>query len=174
MAAKADRSKLQTIVRGPKACNSPAEPLVPPVFHLIMNHATRIWIAVAVVALFSLARSADVVSIWGGARGTIVLKSDGTVWTWGANFDGKLGIGETNTVRSSVPVEVHGPGNVSYLNAVKAIMGGEEHNLALKADGTLWAWGWNAFGQLGDGTTNTAWTPVQTGLSSVPPLTNVI
>jgi alpha-tubulin suppressor-like RCC1 family protein len=113
-------------------------------------------------------------SPFGGARGTIVLKSDGTVWTWGANFDGKLGLGETNTVRSSVPVEVHGPGNVSYLNSVKAIMGGEEHNLALKADGTLWAWGWNAFGQLGDGTTNTAWTPVQTGLNSVPPLTNVI
>jgi len=119
------------------------------------------------------APGADVVSIWGGARGTIILKSDGTVWTWGANFDGKLGIGDTNPVRMLVPVEVHGAGNVSYLNQVQTIMGGEIHNVALKYDGTVWAWGWNAFGQLGNGTTNDAWTPVQTGLGAVPPLTSV-
>lgn len=128
--------------------------------------------------LFSLAWSAagaDVVSIWGGARSTIVLKSDGTVWTWGANFNGKLGIGlsSTNYVRSLVPVEVHGPGNVGYLNSITAVMGGEIHNVALKSDGTVWSWGWNAFGQLGDGTTNEASAPVQTGLSAVPPLTSV-
>jgi alpha-tubulin suppressor-like RCC1 family protein len=119
------------------------------------------------------ATGADVVSIWGGARGTIVLKSDGTVWTWGANFDGKLGVGETNTVRSSVPMEVHGPGNIGYFNSVKAVMGGEIHNVALKSDGTVWAWGWNAFGQLGNGTTSDSWTPTQAGLTANPPLTNV-
>ena len=64
------------------------------------------------LAPLSLIRAADVVSVWGGARGTIILKSDGTVWTWGANFNGKLGIGETNDVRALTPVEVHGPGNV--------------------------------------------------------------
>jgi alpha-tubulin suppressor-like RCC1 family protein len=129
-------------------------------------------ILLLLVGSYSVA-GADVVSIWGGARGTIVLKSDGTVWTWGANFDGKLGVGETNTVRSAVPVEVHGPGNVGYLNSVKAVMGGEIHNVALKSDGTVWAWGWNAFGQLGNGTTNDSWTPTQTGLTANPPLTNV-
>jgi alpha-tubulin suppressor-like RCC1 family protein len=121
----------------------------------------------------SVAAGADVVSIWGGARGTIILKSDGTVWTWGANFNGKLGIGETNTVRSSVPLEVHGPGNAGYLNSVRTIMGGEIHNVALKYDGTVWTWGWNAFGQLGNGTTNDSWTPTQAGLTASPPLTNV-
>ena len=139
-----------------------------------MNYVIRIWFAALVFALISSARSADVVSIWGGARGTIVLKSDGTVWTWGANFNGKLGIGDTNPIRMTVPVEVHGAGNVSYLNSVKAIMGGEIHNVALKSDGTVWAWGWNALGQLGNGTTNDAWTPVQTGLTANPPLTNVV
>ena len=114
------------------------------------------------------------VSIWGGARGTIILKSDGTVWTWGANFNGKLGIGDTNPVRALVPVEVHGPGNVSYFNSVKAVMGGEIHNVALKNDGTVWCWGWNAFGQLGNGTTNDSWVPTQAGLTAVPPLTNVV
>ncbi len=141
---------------------------------LTMNHAIHTWFAVLVFALITPARGADVVSIWGGARGTIVLKSDGTVWTWGANFDGKLGIGETNTVRSSVPVEVHGAGNAGYLNSISAIMGGEIHNVALKSDGTVWAWGWNAFGQLGNGTSNNAWSPVQTGLGAVPPLTSVV
>ena len=140
---------------------------------MIMNHAFRIGFAVATAALVSTVQGADVVSIWGGARGTIILKSDGTVWTWGVNYDGKLGIGETNAPLTSVPVEVHGPGNVSYLNSVKAIMGCEEHNVAVKSDGTVWCWGWNAYAQLGDGTTNDAWTPVQTGLLSVPPLTNV-
>jgi alpha-tubulin suppressor-like RCC1 family protein len=140
---------------------------------MIMNRTFRIWLAFATAALVSTAQSADVVSIWGGARGTVILKSDGTVWTWGANFYGKLGIGDTNPVLMDVPVEVHGPGNVSYLNSVQAIMGCEFHNVALKYDGTVWSWGQNAYGQLGDGTINDAWTPIQTGLTAMPPLTNV-
>src|SRR3954471_22250110 len=122
----------------------------------------------------SIGRAADVVSLWGGARGTIVLKSDGTVWTWGANTPGgKLGIGDAITSRSLAPVEVHGVGNSNYLNSVVAIMGGETHNMALRADGTLWSWGYNFVGELGDGTTNDAALPVQVGLGSTPPLTNV-
>jgi len=119
--------------------------------------------------------AADVVSAWGGARGTIVLKSDGTVWTWGANAGGKLGIGIGNsaTNRTLIPVEVHGAGNVDYLHSVSAIMGGEVHNVALKSDGTVWAWGFNFQGGLGDGTTNDSALPIQTGLNSIPPLTNV-
>jgi hypothetical protein len=139
-----------------------------------MRFATHTWFAVSVFALVSIAHGADVVSIWGGARGTVILKSDGTVWTWGANFDGKLGIGSTDPVLMSVPVEVHGAGNASYLNSVQSIMGCEMHNVALKSDGTLWSWGWNVFGQLGNGTTNDSYTPIQTGLGSVPPLTSVI
>jgi alpha-tubulin suppressor-like RCC1 family protein len=141
-----------------------------------MIFAIRAWFAVSILAFASLARGADVVSIWGGARGTVILKSDGTVWTWGANFGGKLGVGvdQNTTPRALVPGEVHGPGNVSYLNSVTAIMGGEMHNMALKSDGTVWSWGYNALGQLGDGTTNDAYTPIQTGLGSTPPLTSVI
>src|SRR2546428_13771723 len=95
------------------------------------------------LALCLSARGADVVSIGGGARSTIVMKSDGTVWTWGANFGGKLGIGVDSVTlgRVLVPVEVHDPTNVTYLNSITAIMGGEVHNVALKSDGTVWAWG---------------------------------
>ncbi|HLH53288.1 MAG TPA: RCC1 repeat- and reductase domain-containing protein [Verrucomicrobiae bacterium] len=139
---------------------------------------TRTLTAALAALLFILpvgsSRAADVISVWGGARGSIILKSDGTVWTWGANFNGKLGLGETNDQRALTPVEVHGPGNVSYLNSVSAVMGGEIHNVALKSDGTVWCWGWNAFGQLGNGTTNDAWVPVQAGLTATPPLVNVV
>ena len=139
-----------------------------------MKLAVHTNFAMSFFALLSLAQGADVVSIWGGARGTVILKSDGTVWTWGANFNGKLRIGETNMVRLSEPVEVHGPGNISYLNSIKTVMGGEFHNVALKNDGTVWCWGWNGIGQLGDGTTNDAAQDTrQTGLGSIPPLTSV-
>jgi alpha-tubulin suppressor-like RCC1 family protein len=120
------------------------------------------------------ASAADVISIWGGARGTIALKSDGTVWTWGANLPGgKLGIGDTVNSRMLIPMEVHGAGNVDYLHSVTAIMGGEVHNVALKSDGTVWTWGFNFQGGLGDGTTNDSALPIQAGLNCNPPLTNV-
>src|SRR6266704_6422798 len=108
-------------------------------------------VGVLVLAMPLVAFCADVVSIWGGARGTVVQKSDGTVSTWGANLGGKLGVGlaSTNLGRVLVPAEVHGPGDVDFLNSVSAIMGGEVHNVALKSDGTIWGWGNNFFGQVG-------------------------
>jgi alpha-tubulin suppressor-like RCC1 family protein len=131
----------------------------------------RIQALVGLVTLAALpAFCADVVSIWGGARSTVVKKSDGTVWTWGANFSGKLGIGvsSTNLARMVVPTEVHGPLDVGFLNSITAIMGGEVHNVALKSDGTVWAWGNNVFGQLGNGSNTEAHDPVQvSGLSSI-------
>jgi len=107
------------------------------------------------------------ISVWGGAQEAIALKADGTVWTWGNNQYGELG--NNTTTNSNVPVQVQGPNGIGYLTAVTAIMGGETHNVALKADGTVWAWGWNALNQLGDGTTTERNTPVQ-----VNGLTNIV
>ncbi|MGH7967843.1 MAG: RCC1 domain-containing protein, partial [Limisphaerales bacterium] len=104
----------------------------------------------------------------------MALLTDGSVWTWGSDVSGKLGDNQVSpsynvTNNDSFwPLRVHGPGNVGYLTSVVAISAGESHNLALRADGTVWAWGWNGFGQLGNGTTNDAHTPVQvSGLSNV-------
>lgn len=120
-----------------------------------------------------------VISIWGGAQEAIALKSDGSVWTWGANFNGELGDGETDdtgnneifvsTYNSGVPLDVLGPDGVGNLSEIIAIMGGEMHNLALKSDGSVWAWGYNKYNQLGDGTTTSRLYPVQ-----VSGLTNIV
>jgi alpha-tubulin suppressor-like RCC1 family protein len=104
----------------------------------------------------------------------MALLADGSVWTWGSDVSGKLGDGQVSPSYnvtnndSFLPLRVHGPGNVAYLTSIVAISAGEGHNLALRSDGTVWAWGWNGVGQLGNGTTNDAHTPVQvTGLSNV-------
>jgi hypothetical protein len=99
-----------------------------------MKYLTQVAVGMLALAASLPGFGADVVSIWGGARGTVVKKSDGTVWTWGANFGGKLGVGisSTNLSRVLAPGEVHGFGDVGFLNAVTAIMGGEMHNVAIR------------------------------------------
>ena len=88
-------------------------------------------------------------------------QTGGDVWAWGGNWNGELGDG-TTTDRLS-PVQVSG------LTEVTAIAGGRwGHSLALKSDGTVWAWGYNQYGQLGDGTTTSRSIPVQvSGLTGV-------
>jgi len=115
-----------------------------------------------------------IVQFWGGGRHSMALLSDGSVWTWGSDFAGKLGdnnVSPSYSVTNNdsfLPLRVHGPGNVGYLNSIVAVSAGESHNTALRSDGTVWTWGWNFFGQLGNGTTNDAHTPTQVvGLSNV-------
>ena len=109
----------------------------------------------------------DVVAIARGGVHGMALKSDGTVWTWGPGGLGQLGRGSI-TSDSSIPVQVRGFDGGGYLSDVVAIAKGENHSLALKSDGTVWAWGHNIYGQLGDGTTTTRTTPVPVaGLSNV-------
>jgi hypothetical protein len=103
----------------------------------------------------------NVTVIAGGKSHSLAVKSDGTAWAWGYNAYGQLGNGTISGGTST-------PGQVSNLSGVKAVGGGEDHGLALTSDNTVWAWGKNWFGQLGDGTTENRNTPVQvTSLSGV-------
>jgi len=104
----------------------------------------------------------DVAAVSAGEAHSIALKKDGTVWAWGYNGQGQLGNGAMAESRLPTPVQV------SSLFEIKAIAAGERHCLALKDDGTVWAWGDNWSGQLGDGTKRSSPSSIQVnGLSDV-------
>jgi alpha-tubulin suppressor-like RCC1 family protein len=100
----------------------------------------------------------DWVDVAVGSSSTLALKSDGTIWGWGENIYGQLGDG-TQVPQRPAPVQSV-PGHDWKQVATSGI-----HSVALKRDGTLWSWGNNWGGQLGDGTTNWSITPVQVGKS---------
>lgn len=90
-----------------------------------------------------------------GLTHTAVVADDGTVWVWGANGEGQFGNG--TTVSSTTPVQVTG---LIGRTIVGLSTGAAAHTLALDSTGTVWAWGANGVGQLGDGTTTDRWSPV--------------
>ena len=108
-----------------------------------------------------------------GGRHSLVLKSDGTVWAWGDNDHGQLGINSTSN--TTVPVQVQDSTGASFLTGVTAIAAGYYHSLASKSNGTVWAWGDNYYGELGNGTSKNVSVPVQVKDSSgVSYLTGII
>src|SRR5260221_10399183 len=105
----------------------------------------------------------DITSVSAGGYHRLALGSDGRVWTWGANDYGQLGNGSplTGTLQAPAP-ELH-------LSGMTAVAAGGIHSLALSHDGTVWAWGDNSYGQLGNGSTGSPVTvPAQVpGLSGI-------
>jgi alpha-tubulin suppressor-like RCC1 family protein len=96
----------------------------------------------------------NAIAVAGGMYHSMVVMSDGTVWGWGYNgYIGLLGNG-TTTDLSRVPVQAQG-----LTNAI-GIAGGGYHSMAVRSDGTVWTWGSNDNGQLGNGT-NGSRVPVQ-------------
>ncbi len=97
-----------------------------------------------------------------GAQHSIALKTDGTLWAWGRNDYLQLGVGSSGQRNS--PVQVPGLANITAIAVGQSIA----HGLALRADGTVWAWGQNTAGRLGDGTLTNRASPVQVaGLNNV-------
>ena len=88
-----------------------------------------------------------------GGEHSLALTADGKLFAWGNNGDGQLGDGGTSEERSS-------PVSISPELTFKAIAAGIDHSLALTADGTLYRWGANSLGQLGDGTYDQRNSPV--------------
>lgn len=82
------------------------------------------------------------------------IKTDDTLWCWGANYVGQLGDG--TTVDKYIPTEVSGGGLWKSVDARAST-----HTCGIKMDNTLWCWGQNNAGQLGDGTNNYSNVPVQ-------------
>ena len=106
---------------------------------------------------------------WSTVTGTISagqyhsggIKTDGTLWTWGRNKYGALGVGFYNISSVNSPISI-AYGGATWNTASYAISVNNGQVGAIKTDGTLWMWGWNPTGQLGDGTTSNRSSPVQT------------
>ena len=91
-----------------------------------------------------------------GSNHTAAIKTDGTLWLWGYNSYGQLG--DNTIVNKSSPVQTIAGGT----NWKQVSSGGSKHIAAIKTDGTLWTWGYNSYGQLGDNTAVSKSSPVQT------------
>jgi Regulator of chromosome condensation (RCC1) repeat len=96
--------------------------------------------------------TSGVVAIAAGDYYTCALTDAGAVLCWGRNAEGHLGDG--TTIQRHTPVPVSG-----LTSGIVAIAGGGDHTCALTDDGAVACWGWNVFGQLGDGTTTERHTP---------------
>ncbi len=106
----------------------------------------------------------NVISVAAGASFSLALCSDGSVAAWGSNSTGQLGI--NSTVRSSTPVQVVATGALSGKKVI-AVSAGNSHSLALCTDGTVYAWGSNSEGQLGNTSLTNSLVPVAVTTSGV-------
>ncbi len=98
-----------------------------------------------------------ITAIAAGYYSSLALRSDGTVWAWGENKYGQLGNGGSADRNTPVPVT-----GLSGITAIAA--GNGSHCLAIKSDGTVWAWGDGELGQAGGGLISLALTPVEVTL----------
>jgi len=85
----------------------------------------------------------------------VALKTNGTLWSWGRNDYGQLGLGDTTNRTSPVQVGV--------VTTWSQVSSGDASCSAIRSNGTLWSWGYNGDGRLGDGTTTQRNSPVQIG-----------
>jgi len=101
----------------------------------------------------------NVTQVVGGWEHSLALTRDGSLWAWGNGNGGELGDGTTASHRTPIRIASGAAGFI-------AVAAGSWYSLALKNDGTVWAWG--GLSSLGDGTTTDRWVPVQVqGLSGI-------
>jgi alpha-tubulin suppressor-like RCC1 family protein len=102
----------------------------------------------------------SVTTLAGGWYHSLARRADGTVWAWGANGNGQLGNGRADFQPHPTPAQVRD------LTGVTDVDGGSSHSLALRSDGSVWTWGNNIQGQLGNGSNVDRRRPVRVALPS--------
>ena len=96
----------------------------------------------------------DVIAVSAGSSHTMAITSDRVLWGWGHNGSGRLGY--EGTAHELNPAH---PKPIRIMEDVVTVSAGFNHTMAIKTDGSLWAWGFNNSGQLGNGTTTREFTP---------------
>ena len=116
-----------------------------------MKNGTRSgWLLLYGLTLFVLltlvtGANAATPQISAGRNFSLFLKPDGSLWAWGYNYYGALGIGTSNASPSPVQIGT----DTTWVS----ISAGVYHAAGVKSDGSLWAWGYNWTGQVGNNTT---------------------
>ncbi len=106
-----------------------------------------------------IAGLSEVVMVTASRLNSYALQSDGTVWAWG--YAPLVGNGNSSNIARTMPEKVAGLSDVVWISATNMNSANNGHVLAVRADGTVWAWGFNGHGQLGDGTKVQRLAPVQ-------------
>ena len=91
-----------------------------------------------------------------GISYSLGIQADGSLWAWGWNAYGQLGLGDNSNRNVPTQVGIH--------RDWIAVTAGDYHSLGIRSDGSLWAWGWNAYGQLGLGDSSNRNVPTQVGI----------
>ena len=128
------------------------------------NNSTTGSLVPAAVNTSGVLAGKTVIAMAAGQDHNLALCSDHTLVAWGYNGYGQLG--NNGTTQSPVPVAVNTSGVLSGKTVI-AVSGGRVHSLALCSDGTLAAWGYNLFGQLGNNNTTDSLVPVAVDRSGV-------
>ena len=103
----------------------------------------------------------SVTAVSSGGSHTMAIKTDGSLWAWGDNGNGEIGNGAGGNPNINSIAGDYEVSPVKIMDSVTAVSAGGFHSIAIKTDGTLWAWGDNTFGQLGDGTQTERHSPIK-------------
>jgi alpha-tubulin suppressor-like RCC1 family protein len=137
------------------------------------NTAANRSIPVQVLGIGGAGYLSDIVKVSTGHYFTLGLTNYGTLYAWGHGANGQLGDGFS--VQRNTPVKVKGIGGSGFLEDVVDVCAAGYHSIALKSDGTVYAWGAGVDGRLGDGFATNRSTPVQVkGVGGVGFLSDVI
>ena len=108
---------------------------------------------------YDFSSTGEVAQVAAGGSHTAAVTKDGDLYMWGYNNYGQLGV-YTN-IDKNAPILVNNSTTALPAKSVKYVALGGSHSAAITKDGSLYIWGWNSYGQLGDGTTTDRYTPIK-------------